>query len=754
MRLLLEFQVHNWTGTALTALGGASVRAALIAVLAALILVALRLRRPALRHAAWTAVLAAMFLLPVLPLAVRPVYLDWMKSRSAAAPAALNPISRERVDASLLRRSGSASPVAPAIDWSLLAVSAWLLIALAGVARTGYGLWAARRLADDASTLTDDRLCRLQEEIAATLGMSAPLARVLETDAVRVPVAFGLGNGCVLLPAGWREWDDEQLRAALAHEMAHLRRKDWAVRLWSLAARSVFWFHPLSWWLERRLSALAEMCCDEEGARAIGNPDRYAEIVLEFARVAAPMRGQLVLAGMAMTRTGERKSLMHQRLERILAADRAGRGVPGKSTLAAIVLLALFAVWAASALQVGQAPRTPSAMDGSMPPGIQSRFIQLTPSEERGSHLSAADAARLEQALEAEPGNETARGELIAHYYLNADAENWRRHVFWVIENRPKSTLCIRKTFVVTPGENPFTTQSDVERVGALWRNQVAAHPADAPVLVNAAVFSERTNRHQALQWLLQAREADLDNRAVLSELVYLVSNHLVFRSKSISVKTASEPYSSEMLDNSRDAELLGLVGEEETPNAELYKGSHPMHESLDNSIRQSLVQLKESAEKHLKQALALDPANPRWQAALMRVQQLDVDMALEDSNVTTEPAAASAPSQGGPPQRITVGEKVQQAMLTHHVAPAYPPLAKQARIAGAVRFKILIDADGSITKIELISGHPLLVQAALDAVRQWRYKPTLLNGTPVQVLTQVDVNFTLPEGQAQESLQ
>lgn len=747
MRLLLEFQVHNWTGTVLTVLTGMSLRAVLVALLAAFILVTFRFRRPALCHAAWTAVLAAMFLLPVLPLAIHPVYLDWTKARPSAALPAQHPISRERVDASLPDSSGPAGPVAPAIDWSLLAVSAWLLVALASAARTGHGLWAARRLAGDAVALSDDRLCRLQEEIAATLGMGAPLARVLETDSVLVPVAFGLGNGCVLLPVGWREWDDDRLRAALAHEMAHLRRKDWAVRMWSLAARSVFWFHPLSWWLERRLSALAEMCCDEEGARATGDPDRYAEIVLEFARAAAPRRGHLVLAGMAMACSGERKSLMHQRLERILIADCGGRGVLGKSTLAAIVLLALPVLWAASALQVGQTPAAPTEAGRRMAPGMLSRLIHLSPAEEKGSDLSAADVVRLEQTLEAEPGNEAARGALIAHYYLNAGVEDWRRHVFWVIENRPESALCLGRAFVVTPGENPFTTQSDVERVEVLWRKQVEVHPADAPVLVNAAVFEERRDTRQALQWLLQAREADPGSRPVLSELVHMVSNHLVFRSKSISVKTASEPYSAEMLDNSRDAELLGLVGEEETPTLFVAKVPHP--------IRESLVQLKESAEKHLKQALALDPANPRWQAALTRVQQFDVESALEDSNVTTDPAIASAPSHGAPPQRITVGAKVQQALLTHQVAPVYPLLAKQARIRGVVHFNILVDKDGRVTNVELVSGHPLLVQAALDAVRQWRYKPTLLNGQPVQVATQVDVNFlTLPGEQAQEALQ
>jgi protein TonB len=94
--------------------------------------------------------------------------------------------------------------------------------------------------------------------------------------------------------------------------------------------------------------------------------------------------------------------------------------------------------------------------------------------------------------------------------------------------------------------------------------------------------------------------------------------------------------------------------------------------------------------------------------------------------------------------QRIKVGGNVQTAMLTNKVTPVYPPLARQARIAGLVRFNAIISTDGRIQNLVLVQGHPLLVPAAQEAVRQWIYKPTLLNGEPVEVVTQIDVNFTL----------
>ena len=104
----------------------------------------------------------------------------------------------------------------------------------------------------------------------------------------------------------------------------------------------------------------------------------------------------------------------------------------------------------------------------------------------------------------------------------------------------------------------------------------------------------------------------------------------------------------------------------------------------------------------------------------------------------------AAPPPPKATPKRVSVGGQVQAAKLINQVRPIYPPLAKQARISGTVRLHALIGKDGTVQQLEMQSGHPLLVQAALDAVRQWRYQPTLLNGEPVEVETFIEVVFTL----------
>jgi protein TonB len=95
-------------------------------------------------------------------------------------------------------------------------------------------------------------------------------------------------------------------------------------------------------------------------------------------------------------------------------------------------------------------------------------------------------------------------------------------------------------------------------------------------------------------------------------------------------------------------------------------------------------------------------------------------------------------------PVRVRVSQGVSQGLLIHQVKPAYPALARQARIQGAVVLQAVIAKDGTIQGLKVVSGHPMLAPSAVDAVKQWRYKPYFLNGEPVEVETQITVNFTL----------
>jgi periplasmic protein TonB len=109
--------------------------------------------------------------------------------------------------------------------------------------------------------------------------------------------------------------------------------------------------------------------------------------------------------------------------------------------------------------------------------------------------------------------------------------------------------------------------------------------------------------------------------------------------------------------------------------------------------------------------------------------------------------SVAPPPPLPRPTPRPVRPSSVMEANLVHRVQPAYPPLARAARIQGPVVLQAVISKSGTIENLQVLNGHPMLVRSALDAVRQWRYRPYFLNGEPVEVETQITVNFILSGG-------
>ena len=121
------------------------------------------------------------------------------------------------------------------------------------------------------------------------------------------------------------------------------------------------------------------------------------------------------------------------------------------------------------------------------------------------------------------------------------------------------------------------------------------------------------------------------------------------------------------------------------------------------------------------------------------------LSVAATNAQQTEPPPPPPAPPAS--PKKITrirQGGNITAKMLIHKVQTKYPQEAKDKRISGTVRLHVIITRDGSVTQIEVLSGDPLLVESSLDAVRQWKYRPTLLNGEPVEVDTTIDLIFSL----------
>jgi beta-lactamase regulating signal transducer with metallopeptidase domain len=276
-----------------------AVRAALIALGTACVLWALRIRTAAVRHAAWTTVVIAMLLLPIwsvagpkLPLAVLPA--SAVSSEFDSAPADLVlPSVTQPGPTPIAEATSTVSDSARGL-WVF--IGAYLFGVFALLIRLGIGTVHAHRL-------------RRMAVLHAGRATSARCA---------TPITVGWLSPILILPQGWQRWSAGQLDAVLTHEHEHARRHDPLVQWLALLNRALFWFHPLAWWLERRLANLAEEACDAAVIRAGHSPQDYSDYLIDMAHALRRQGRRLNVAGMAMPGSGLPDRMRHIFEERLM----------------------------------------------------------------------------------------------------------------------------------------------------------------------------------------------------------------------------------------------------------------------------------------------------------------------------------------------------------------------------------------------------------------------------------------------------
>src|ERR1700744_2561260 len=315
-------------------LADVSIRSIFLALVAALALLGVPGRRTAaLQHAIWAAVMCGMLALfafgqalPRLPLHVL---------RSATEPAALPtvfPLPLADSNSVTVRPGATQPRTIAAKDVALYAYSA---IAFAFLAQFVTGMFLVRRLAASGRTNSD-----------------AAMNGIYESDRVSVPVTVNWLRPRILLPLEWRQWGRDKLDAVLAHERAHVRRRDALIAALAGLNRSLLWFHPLAWMLERKLALLAEQACDEACVAQLGGREQYARLLLDMAAVVDRSQGRLRRHALTMAAGSHIRS----RIDAILTEGRTfSRGLSGKAR-AAIVLCGVPLVFSAGAIELAFGP--------------------------------------------------------------------------------------------------------------------------------------------------------------------------------------------------------------------------------------------------------------------------------------------------------------------------------------------------------------------------------------------------------------
>ncbi len=304
----MPWQLAEWT-----------VRSLALAAVAGGSLWLLGARDVSVRLSVWTVVLIGALLMPVFSWVAPAVELPVPRWESPAPPAPTPSLWRLRTGASepsALASGRTITPVAE-INWAALATGLWAAIAAAMLAQLALGIWYGRRLIRSATPLDLDAA-----------------ARVYSSESVRVPITLGLFRPAIVLPPNWRGWEERKLAAVLAHESAHVRRRDPLRQLLASVYRALFWFSPLAWWLHRELADLAEAASDDAALAAMRDETLYAEILLNFFAT-TPRRVQWNAVAMAI------QGKATKRMERIL---NTGRKLSRGLTLGAVAALAIAAV--------------------------------------------------------------------------------------------------------------------------------------------------------------------------------------------------------------------------------------------------------------------------------------------------------------------------------------------------------------------------------------------------------------------------
>ncbi|MCC7042839.1 MAG: M56 family metallopeptidase [Acidobacteria bacterium] len=490
----------------------ASLRSLVVGAAAWFLLHALRVRSGATRHAAYTAVLLAMLASPLMVVwrPALPLYLPHATLPVTTLSVPVGPTvvvspsvaSREPARSTIVGSPAAREAPAPrssadtavpaglgrSRSWSGIALVVWLTGVLAGAFHLALGWHRLRRFASSCVPVESARLRSLTTAIVA------------ESPAAITPVVFGIRRPVVVLPVSWPSWTDEDLRAAVVHEAAHVRRRDTLVALVARINRTVFWFHPLAWGLERALASSAEQACDDAVVREWGDERAYADLLVRLASSVSGAQGRVAWQAIGIAGRGS----LETRVDRLLTG--AARAPLSRRRVAALAVGCAAAITAGMACQQRPEPLRP---DPEREAAWQARETQMREWQTAAS-MTVEQVEAMEARATADPTDIDTASALLTFYQRrgqrefgwNAMIERRRPHLIRLVQHHPETAA--RR---LIPSHDP----EGYAQVRALWMAHVSSADASTAVLANAASFFSVSEKPLAEELLLRAQKLDAD---------------------------------------------------------------------------------------------------------------------------------------------------------------------------------------------------------------------------------------------------
>lgn len=548
----------------------ASVRISLVAIAVCGAVYLFRVQSSSLRHKAWSGVLLAMLGMPVLPRVMPrlevPVAAPARPVEQSAVPSTQTGNREEGVasvgQTQAARPNVAAMPPASAPRDRQVLLTTFCVLYVVGalilLMRLLAGWWFAQRLAANSSPI-------------AVRGTT-----VYECANITTPATVGLGASRILLPRDWRDWPGDKLTAVLAHEAAHVQRRDTLTSFLAHLNRALFWLHPLAWWLQRRLALDAEQTCDDAGVIALGEIRKYTEVLLDIAQGVSRRGGAFTFHGAGVDGAG----LLGPRIDRLLHGVSPVRATNVQK--AALAFSCGMAVFFAAACQQKSLPAL------KPDPALATQIAKSIARNDRYQeidHMTAADAEALESKVSQNPDDADAR-ELLMMFYQSrgrqvlgdekATKGFWSIKL-WCIEHHPEDP-CASMT-------EPLFDLASYQKGAKLWEG-ILRRPNVTPKLQIAAVAYFRQADPKRAEEIAKSARIDEKTRMRLLSGIY---------ASALSGPSSSAPYAEDLrkrLDRSSDAALLSATG------FSLVRGQLP--ESAASVL----------GHKYIERAAALDPAS------------------------------------------------------------------------------------------------------------------------------------------------
>jgi TonB family protein len=356
---------------------------------------------------------------------------------------------------------------------------------------------------------------------------------------------------------------------------------------------------------------------------------------------------------------------------------------------------------------------------------------------------SAGDVATLEAKVAGNPKDVDSRLALLRAYMaarLGAHGGDpvYRLarlgHIIYLIDQCPELPALGSPLVYVPRSGWPYGDEGDHAEVRNRWLAAAQAHFPESAVVVNAVRFLTMEDRSDAEELLVRSMIANPESRELAANLGFLYALDILgldsMQPGARHVEQAPDRMAKAKvaLDETSNAVVLAAAGTA-IPNLAMAAGGGG---AVDPALFELASRL--SAKARL---LAPEDEDIRGPMPLIRFFQ-----AAREPVGGSAPAVLPGPGLSEAPARIQVGGVVQAARLVSKVDPVYPDEARRLGIAGDVHLRAVVSREGTVASLKLVSGHPLLVTPAIDAVRGWVYRPTLLNGAPVEVITDIVVSF------------